>query len=142
MNRRGFTLIEILIVVVMIAIMAMIVIPKFSDASDQARDASLAEDLQMLRGQIEVFKVHHGGIPPGQAGQDIVAQLTGKTDDSGAVTATGRHGPYMLIFPTNPWTNKATVESGTDSPGGGDHGWYYNTNTGRICPDDDAHKDL
>jgi prepilin-type N-terminal cleavage/methylation domain-containing protein len=141
MKRRGYSLVEILIVVIILAILAAIVIPKFSDASDEARTASLAKDLQTLRTQIEVFKGHHDGITPGQGGLDIVAQFTGKTDDSGAVVATGKHGPYMLIFPTNPWTDKATVESGTGAPGGGDHGWYYNTDTGRIYPDDDAHKD-
>ena len=139
MKHMGFTLVEILIVVMILGILAALVIPKFSDASDEARTAALSKDLQMLRTQIEMFKGHHGGIPPGQGGLDIVAQLTSKTDDSGAVVATGTHGPYMPIFPTNPWTETATVESGTGAPGGGDHGWYYNTDTGFIYPDDDAH---
>ena len=142
MQRRAYSLIEILIVVMILAIIAALVIPKFSDASDEARTASLLKDLHMLRAQIEVFKTHHDGIPPGQDGNDIVAQMTNKTDDSGAVSETGTHGPYMPIFPTNPWTETSTVESGTGVPGGGDHGWYYNTNTACIYPDDDAHKDL
>jgi general secretion pathway protein G len=141
MRNEGFTLIEILIVVVILAILAALVIPQFSSASDKARESALAKDLHMLRTQIQLFKAHHTGVLPGQGGNDIVAQLTGKTDYAGVVDANGVHGPYMKLFPTNPFTDTSTVESGAGVPGGGDHGWYYNTSTGLISPDDDAHKD-
>ena len=140
--RKGFTLVEILIVVVILGILALITTMELVDAASTARETSLAKDLQMVRRQIGVFKNHHTGILPGQGSQDIVAQLTGKTDEASLVTEDGTHGPYMPTFPTNPFTTTATVESGTGSPGGGDYGWYYNTETGNFWPDDDAHKDL
>lgn len=52
----GFTLIEILIVVVILGILAAIVIPQFSDASKDAGYASVRTQLQTVRGQIEVFR--------------------------------------------------------------------------------------
>ena len=141
--RKGFTLVEILIVVIILGILALIVSMEIADASSTARETSLAKDLQMIRRQIGVFKNHHTGIIPGQDDQDIVDQLTGRTDDAGIVADDGAHGPYMPVFPTNPFTNTATVESGAGSPGGGGNfGWYYNTDTGNFYPDDDAHKDL
>ena len=140
--RKGFTLVEILIVVIILGILALVVSMELADASSAARETSLAKDLQMIRRQIGVFKNHHAGAIPGQDDQDIVDQLIGKTDDVGLVTDGGAHEPYIPVFPTNPFTNTATVESGTGSPGGGDHGWYYNTETGNFYPDDDAHKDL
>jgi len=140
--HKGLTIVEILIVVVILGILALIVSMELADASAAARETSLAKDLQMVRRQIGVFKNHHTGTIPGQGDEDIVAQLTGKTDDAGAVTVDGPHGPYMPTFPTNPFTNTSTVECGTGSPGGGDYGWYYNTETGNFWADDDAHKDL
>ena len=142
METKGFTLIETLIVIMMIAILAAMVIPKFSNASAEARESALAKDLSMIRSQIRIYKIHHGGTLPGQGGADIVAQLLGTTDQQGNVVAGGTYGPYLPIFPTNPFTDTDTVESGNGSPGGGQTGWYYNTQTGLLSPDDDAHKDM
>ena len=140
--RKGFTLVEILIVVIILGILALIVAIEFAGASTAARETSLAKDLQMIRRQIGVFKNHHVGIIPGQDGQDIVDQLTGKTDAAGIVADDGVYGPYIPTFPTNSFTNTATVESGAGSPGGGNCGWYYNTDTGNFYADDDGDKDL
>lgn len=63
-RRLGFTLIEILIVVVILGIMAAIVIPQFTDASQQAGDASVRNQLQTLRGQIELYRQAELVDPP------------------------------------------------------------------------------
>ena len=54
---RAFTLIEILIVVVILGILAAIVIPQFTDASQDAMEASLVTQLQTIRSQIELHNV-------------------------------------------------------------------------------------
>ena len=54
---RAFTLIEILIVVVILGILAAIVIPQFTDASQQAMESSVVTQLQTLRSQIELHNI-------------------------------------------------------------------------------------
>ena len=62
--KRGFTLVEILIVVVILGILAAIVIPQFTQASTEAKTNSLCSDLQTLRSQIELYKVQHNDTLP------------------------------------------------------------------------------
>ncbi len=59
--KRAFTLIEILIVVVILGILAAIVIPQFTDASQNAMDANVRSQLQTIRSQIELYNVQAPG---------------------------------------------------------------------------------
>ncbi|MFQ6036674.1 MAG: type II secretion system protein, partial [Sedimentisphaerales bacterium] len=80
--KSGFTLVEILIVVVILGILAAIVIPQFTEASTEAKLNSLMSDLQTFRSQIELYKVQHNDNPPTAA--NFVAQMTETSDISGA----------------------------------------------------------
>jgi len=128
----------------MVAIIAVIALPRFVDASEAAAESVLAKDLQMVRRQIELFKLHHGGILPGQDDIEMVQQLTGRTDADGTLNPGGAFGPYMRVFPTNPFTESNTVkQTASGEPGdSGDQAWYYSVKTGLFAPNDDAHKDL
>src|SRR5947199_9959649 len=66
-NRKGFTLIEILIVVIILGILAAIVIPQFTNASKEAKSSSLVTMVQSLRRQIALFKLQHNDYLPGTA---------------------------------------------------------------------------
>src|SRR6195952_4990518 len=63
-RKSGFTLVEILIVVIILGILAAVVIPQFTNASQDARKSSLVSQLQTLRSQIELFKLQHGDALP------------------------------------------------------------------------------
>jgi type II secretion system protein G len=63
-HQRGFTLIEILIVVVIIGILATMVVPKFADARREASVSSVRNQLQTLRAQVEVYRAKNGGAAP------------------------------------------------------------------------------
>lgn len=136
--ENGFTLVEILIVVVILGILAAIVVPQFTEASQEAKLSSLCCDLQTLRSQIELYKIQHNDIPPSLA--NFENQMTGYTDVYGDVMpAAGPniYGPYIQKIPMNQFNNDNTVQS---SPPAGDDGggWEYNEDTGAIYPDDDV----
>jgi general secretion pathway protein G len=130
--KSGFTLVEILIVVVILGILAAIVIPQFTDASTEAKTSSLASDLQTMRSQIELYKIQHNDVPPSYA--NFAAQMTGTTDVAGATTGTD-YGPYMQKVPTNPFNDLDTLDN-SDTPGDGTAGWEYYESTGAIYADD------
>ena len=129
-RRSGFTLVEILIVVVILGILAAIVIPQFTNASTTAKLNSLTSDLQSVRAQIQCYMVQHGDAYPTAA--NFVAQMTGTTDVSGTVGGTGC-GPYLLTLPNNPFTNTNTVGTGAN----GTSAWYYDA-TGLFRANDTA----
>ena len=88
---RGFTLVEILIVVIILGILAAIVIPQFANASSDARVTNLKTTLANVRNQIEVFKCQHNDTAPALSG--MWALMTGQTDTSEANSnaPTGSH---------------------------------------------------
>ena len=137
-GRRGFTLVEILIVVVILGVLAAIVIPEFSGASTEAKDAALASNLRTMRSQLELYKTQHNEGLPGAGGATLVQALTDKTDVAGDVGAD--YGPYMKKIPANPFNDLATVEEEAGAAGAGDgsHGWHLDTTTGAFSADDSA----
>ncbi|MBS3735096.1 MAG: prepilin-type N-terminal cleavage/methylation domain-containing protein [Phycisphaerae bacterium] len=158
MGSKGFTLVEILIVVIILGILAAIVIPQFTEASEDARESALASDLQTLRSQIELYKVQHNDRYPSQDsgeavgdmdGGEFVTDLTSVTNSAGT-TAAGdgalNYGPYLQAFPDNPFVDgdagsQVTVGSG-DVPADCATGWYFNTDNGKVSPGDSDHSDL
>lgn len=128
-KSKGFTLVEILIVVVILGILAAIVIPQFSDASTQSKVSSAKSSLQTLRSQISLYKVQHNDNAPSLT--NFATQLTQRTNAAGTTNDTDGpvlYGPYMQAIPRNPFNNSATV---ADSDGAG-VGWVYNATTGDI----------
>lgn len=134
-SNKGFTLVEILIVVVILGILAAIVIPQFSQASSEARASSVKSNLQMVRSQIELYKIQHNETFqfPGDGNLDFVGALTLQTDIDG--DAGTDYGPYMQKFPINAIVDKGSVIGeivyGTTAPAvTTDMGWNFNTSTG------------
>jgi len=135
-RKSGFTLVEILIVVIILGILAAIVIPQFTNASQDARESSLLSQLQTLRSQIELYKLQHKDALP-----NLVANwnpLTTKTDaDGNASAAADAFGPYMQSAPTNPVNGLNVVVDGDGSAAASaDAGFIFDynagTGTGRI----------
>ena len=129
MKKKGFTLVEILIVVVILGILAAIVIPQFSDASTQSKVSSAKSSLQTLRSQISLYKIQHNDNPPSLA--NFATQMTQKTNAAGTTNAGDGpllYGPYMQAIPKNPFNNSVTLAA-ADEAG---VGWRYNETTGDI----------
>jgi len=133
--KGGFTLVEILIVVVILGILAAIVIPQFTEASTEAKTSSLCTDLQTMRSQIELYKVQHNDDLPGAGAASFQEAMTGQTDIYGAVGTD--YGPYVQKIPTNAFTDKDTIDvSGMGALGDDSHGWDFNPTTGAFHADD------
>lgn len=131
-SRQAFTLVEVLIVVIVLGILAAIVVPQFSSASDDANLSALTTNLQTIRAQIELYKIQHSGSYPTLA--NFTAQMTAGTDVTGA--AGTDFGPYLMAIPPNPFSGVNTV---TDTvPPAATLGWYYNETTGEFRANDSA----
>ena len=127
-NQSGFTLIEILIVVILLGILATIIIPQVSVSTDDAKLNALTTNLTQMRNSIEVYYYQHGNaypgaavpstVPIGECGTTALAficQLTRYTDEDGNVgnskDATFKYGPYVKggDLPDNPFNSKSDV---------------------------------
>ncbi|HEV7300381.1 MAG TPA: prepilin-type N-terminal cleavage/methylation domain-containing protein [Tepidisphaeraceae bacterium] len=137
--RRGFTLVEILIVVIILGILAAIVIPQFTNASQDARKSNMASQLQTLRSQIELFKLQHRDSPPPLASSDefwsfmtqySTDDITDAPDNVAGTAAAPKFGPYMQQPAVNPLTNSSTVAN--QSAATATDGWAYNPATGEL----------
>ena len=141
-TKKGFTLIEILVVVVILGILAAILIPQFADASSQAKEARLSSDLSSVRSQIELYKVHHNDNLPGTQGSIIFeTAMTSYTRVDGSTAAgpgVGIYGPYLPKLPVNPYNLDRTVTEGILStiPADDSSGWYFNTSSGAFNAND------
>ncbi|HUS91944.1 MAG TPA: prepilin-type N-terminal cleavage/methylation domain-containing protein [Phycisphaerae bacterium] len=139
-QNRGFSIVELLIVITMLAIIAAIAVPRLIDASEDARSSALGTDLQMLRRQVVLYKMQHNGRGPhlDESGAldkpNLPTRLTGRTTQQGKLDDNGAYGPYMKQWPVNPYADGAVAGSitfGTQTapPRDGATGWYYNTTT-------------
>lgn len=141
--KKGFTLVEILIVVIILGILAAIVIPQFTSASDDARKNSLTSQVQTLRSQIELYKLQHTSDASelfATTTSDVTQweELTNKTTTAGVVdNAAGTFGPYLQTLPVNGLNGfskvvVATVADETTYNPADDAGFIYDDNTGKF----------
>lgn len=125
-RRKGFTLIEVLIVIVVIAILAAIVIPRLLGAGRQAKEAALKATLQQLRNAVALFQAQCGCYPTNLIDlMATTAPTTGTLTDGSTINinADDFQGPYlttpdMTALPTDPIDPTAT--------------WSYTASMGEV----------
>ncbi len=129
-KNRGFTLVEMLIVAIILAILAVVVIPQFGEATQDVKLSVVKATLHTVRSQLELYRLQHNITYPLLASWED--QMTGKTDADGTVNASGKYGPYLLAMPVNPMDDSSAIDATQDSDGG----WAYNQTTGVFQADD------
>lgn len=127
-QRSAFTLVEILIVVSILGILASIVIPRFSSATETAKYSSLKNTVKIVRSQITMYQTQHGGQWPNLTGSDGWDLLTEKTLEDQTVDAAGSLGPYLQKVPINPFTGSSLISADSSSP----QDWLYDSTTGEF----------
>lgn len=135
--QKGFTLVELLIVAIILAILAAIIVPQFASTTTDAKESALRSNLAAVRAAIDLYRQQHGvypGVNPsngatctggtkgtgtGGDGVTLRDQLVRYTDQAGnscslatAGAETFPFGPYLKEdqIPANPVTGSAAIE--------------------------------
>lgn len=123
--RAAFTLVEILIVVVILALLAAIVVPQMVGAQNESQVNSTLYDLGKIRRHIVVYRSREDAFPTIEEGDGTWGEIVGDTTS------------YLMSAPVNAYVggdNRRVITFG-DTPDAvyqSDHAWIYDAATGRI----------
>ena|SRR6478609_2767051 len=113
-SHNAFTLVEMLLVLVILAVLAAIVIPKFSGRSQQAKETAAQSQIASMEMALDSYEVDTGGYPKGSNGLNSLVQMPSNT--------TNWRGPYLKKgIPADPWGNPYVYSyPGKNNPDGYD----------------------
>lgn len=164
-TARGFSLIELLIVVAILAVLAAVIAPQFSGSTNEAKESALRSNLSSMRTAIAMYHREHNNSYPGVVDSSSVTacasgNITGGTGNSetdlinhltkfsaadgstcDTKDATYKFGPYLPAgIPINSVTNNAAVVmTGAGNinlaAGGTTGGWRFDYSIGKVIAD-------
>ncbi len=98
-QKRGFTLIELMLVVVILAVLASLIVPKFTGQSKKAKVIAAKSDISTLELAIDTFEIHMGRYPTNSEGIRALIEEPSNAEDW--------DGPYLKRgVPKDPWGNE------------------------------------
>jgi general secretion pathway protein G len=101
MNRKGITLIEMMVVIVILGILATVIFTRVSDRPEQARRTKAQVEIRELQTSLELFKLDNGFYPATEQGLEaLVSQPT-----SGKIPRNYPESGYLDKLPADPWGN-------------------------------------
>jgi len=135
--RQAFTLIEVLIVVIIMAVLAATIIPQFSTSTEDAKTGQLEFNLHAMKAQLQMYRMHHNGNYPTLA--KFPEQMTQASNIDGDATGLTPYGPYITDdIPANAYNGSnalvAVAAAGTKPVAvvAGGAGWQYDESNGGI----------
>lgn len=126
--RLSYT--ELIIIAVVLGVVAMRAVPRFTEAGLESRVGELIDGVQKMRIQLDLYRAQHCGSLP-----DVDSFAVFQT---AMTTKVGWYGPYVKRIPTNPFNNLNTVRFDGEPAGAGIAGWRLDTETGLFQADDSA----
>lgn len=100
-KQQGFTLFEVMVVVVILGILATFIVPKLTGRTDQARIAKAHHDIQALETALDLYKLDNGVYPTTDQGLQALIEQPG----SDPVPRNWRPGGYIKRLNDDPWGN-------------------------------------
>jgi len=97
-KQHGFTLIEVMVVVVILGILAAILVPKVMDRPDQARKTKARQDIRALEASLNLYKLDNYVYPTTDQGLEALIQ-----EPSSPEPANWKEGGYLDRLPLDPW---------------------------------------
>ena len=99
-HQKGFTLIEVMVVVVILGILAAVIAPSILDKPNEARISTAKQDIRVLEQALEEYKIHNFDYPTSEQGlQALVEKPTGEPEPK------RWKGPYIKKLHQDPWKN-------------------------------------
>jgi general secretion pathway protein G len=98
-NAKGFTLIEILVVVVILGILAALVVPRIMERPDEARVVAARSDIRAIMSALKLYRLDNGVYPATEQG---LAALVVRPD-TGVIPRNWKQGGYLDRVPKDPW---------------------------------------
>jgi general secretion pathway protein G len=102
-NSEGFTLIELMIVIVIIGIFAAILVPRIMDSPEQAKRAKAKMEVKGIESALKIYKLDNGFYPTTEQGLEALI----KKPDTSPVPNKWKEGGYLegSTVPKDPWDN-------------------------------------
>ena len=98
-KNTGFTLIEVMIVVVILGILAAVIAPRILDRPDQAKMAAAKSDIAVIMQQLKLYRLDNAAYPSTDQG---LGALTVKPSTN-PLPANWKAGGYLERLPNDPW---------------------------------------
>jgi general secretion pathway protein G len=98
-RTAGFTLIEILVVIVILGILAALIVPRVMDRPDQARVVAARSDIAAIMSALKLYRLDNGAYP--SADQGLAALV--KKPERGEIPRNWKSGGYLEKLPVDPW---------------------------------------
>ncbi len=98
---EGFTLIEVMVVVVILSILAAFIVPRIMDRPDQARQVKAKNDIRVIESALQLYRLDNGFYPSGDQG---LAALVNKPEGD-PQPGNWKQGGYLEQLPLDPWGN-------------------------------------
>jgi general secretion pathway protein G len=100
-DRAGFTLIEIMVVIVILGLLAALVVPKLIGRTEEAKKTQSRVQIKHIEQALELFKLDNGFFPGTDQGLEALVRVP----DAGRIPKNYRKGGYLDRIPKDPWGN-------------------------------------